>query len=108
VKLNTRPPDLDFQPRKSHRSSLSGAIALLEMLTNELCRSDPNSSIWLLTKVAEQLLRRIEAGGIVEEAEWVESFVRAQNLFEFIRTVTSLFETKKGVQANEQTVSRQN
>jgi hypothetical protein len=105
---NYRTPDLHFQPKRLHRASLSGAIALLEALSTELRRSDPDSSIWYLAKVAAQKLRHIQAGGIVGEAEWIEAFVSAQDLFESIRAVTVIFQNQKRSTTNEQAVSRPN
>jgi hypothetical protein len=108
VNPNYRTPDLDFQPHRLHRASLSGAIALFELLSIELRSSDPDSSISLITKAAAQLLRRVQAGGVVIEVEWLEAFLQAQELFDSIRNVTQLFEPKKGAEPHEQTISWQN
>jgi len=92
VKLNSSPFGLDFQRQRLHRASLSGAIALFDLLSTELLHFDTDSSICVLTKVAAQLLRRVQAGEVVEEVEWIESFVRAQQLFEFKRSSRVNFE----------------
>jgi hypothetical protein len=108
VNLDYRTLDLEFQAHRLDRASLSGAIALFDLLSAELRRSDPDSSMCALTAVAAQLLRRVQAGVFVNETEWQEAFVRAQGLFEFSRGLKSFFEAKKGAQPHEQAISRSN
>jgi hypothetical protein len=103
VKLKSSPVSPDFQAYRSYRASLIGAIAFFEVLSTHFLDSDPDSSLWLLTKVASVLLRRVQAGEAITETAWLESFLEAQAFFDSIRSLVSLFEIRK--ETHEQTVS---
>jgi hypothetical protein len=68
-------PKLTVVPRATH---LAGAIAAFERLSREAYSLDTRSFVGLFFSQTAYLLRAVQDGRIVDEAEWLESLEAAR------------------------------